>query len=189
MSAFPVGCRVAQAIGITGAAWLAGNYWLRSPRNWGKTNGSNSGNIAALSTISIPPLIQGHKDDQISTVKTARVWKALFERGKSQNPPIAAATASAFVYLAWSVRSGTSLSRVARPNASILYGLAAVLTIGIVPYTFVAMSTTNNALLAKAEGKSTENAEEDLRKWASLNAGRSLFPLTAGLLGIFATLF
>lgn len=141
-------------------------------------------------------MAQGHKDDKLSTEKTARLWKALFVRGKSQNPPIAAATASAFLYLAWSVRSGTALHHIARPNASILYSLAAVLTVGIVPYTFAAMSSTNNALLARAEGKSADassptdaEVESLLRKWGSLNAGRSLFPLTAGLLGIFATLF
>lgn len=30
MSAFPVASRVAQVIGFTGAAWLAGNFWLDS---------------------------------------------------------------------------------------------------------------------------------------------------------------
>ncbi|CRG86375.1 hypothetical protein PISL3812_03381 [Talaromyces islandicus] len=172
MSAFPIGCRVAQAIGFTGAAWLAGN-------------------ISALSTITIPAMIDGHKDDQISTTNATSLWKGLYQRGKSQNPPIAAATASAFLYLAWSVRSGAPLSRVARPNASILYGLAALLAVGIVPYTLTAMSSTNNALLAKAGSKSTDDTDTKslLQKWASLNAGRSVLPLAAGLVGIFAALF
>jgi hypothetical protein len=95
------------------------------------------------------------------------------------------------------VRSGTSLYHIARPNASILYSVAAFLTISIVPYTLATMSTTNNALLARAEGKSADDAsshtdtelESLLQKWTSLNAGRSLLPLTAGLVGIFATLF
>lgn len=158
--------------------------------------GENSGNIAALSAITMPALIQCHKDDQLSTIKTVRLWKAMFDRGKSQNPPIAAATTSAFFYLAWSVRSGTSLYRLARPNASALYGLAAVLTIGIVPYTLVTMTPTNNALIAKAESKTADasshldtEVEGLFRKWSSLNAGRSLFPLTAGLVGIFTALF
>jgi hypothetical protein len=93
---------------------------------------------------------EGHKHDQISATKTTKLWKTIYQRGKSQNPPIAAATSSAFLYLTWSVRSGTALSRVARPNASVLYGLAAVLTVGIIPYTLAVMSTTNNAILAKA---------------------------------------
>ncbi|QKX62868.1 uncharacterized protein TRUGW13939_10033 [Talaromyces rugulosus] len=175
MNTFPIGYRVAQAIGFTGAAWL-------------------SGNIAALSMNAAPALIRARKEDHLPITNTVKLWRNLFESGKSQNPPIAALTASSFFYLAWSTRSSSTLFRQVAPNSTILYGTAAILTLGIVPYTIVAMSGTNNALLAKTKldyepsSQASAEIEELVNNWALLNGFRSLLPLAGGLLGIFAAL-
>ncbi|KAJ9483998.1 hypothetical protein VN97_g9389 [Penicillium thymicola] len=175
MNTFPPGYRVAQAIGLTGAAWL-------------------SGNIAALSMNAAPALLRARSEDRLPIANVVKLWRNFYESGKSQNPPIAVLTASAFFYLAWSTRSGVSLLRQVARNTTTLYGTAAILILGIMPYTITAMSSTNNALLAKAELASEPTAqvsmeiEELVSKWISLNVFRSLLPLAGGLLGIFATL-
>ncbi|KAJ6000717.1 DUF1772-domain-containing protein [Penicillium waksmanii] len=81
MASYPFGFRVAQAVG----------------------------NIAALSTITTPALILSQKEDNPPVGLLAKQWRNLFENGKSKNPPVAVGVTSAFIYLAWSVRSGGSL--------------------------------------------------------------------------------
>ncbi|KAJ5644218.1 uncharacterized protein N7484_006725 [Penicillium longicatenatum] len=175
MTTIPIGFRVAQAVGFTGAAWL-------------------SGNIAALSMNAAPAVLRARVEDNLPVKNTVKLWRNLYESGKAQNPPVAALTASAFFYLAWSNRSSSTLIRQVARNSPALYGTAAILTLSIVPFTFVAMSSTNNALLAKTELDSEPSAQtsaeiDDLvKKWISLNGIRSLLPLAAGVFGIFAAL-
>ncbi|KAJ5703718.1 hypothetical protein N7493_010856 [Penicillium malachiteum] len=106
----------AQAIGISGAAWL-------------------SGNIASLSTITTPTLLEYDKETNQSLNLLAKQWKSLFETGKAQNPPVAATVAASFLCLAWSVGQGAALSKDAAYNSIGLYLAAAALTVGIVPFT------------------------------------------------------
>ncbi|EKV19026.1 hypothetical protein PDIG_05230 [Penicillium digitatum PHI26] len=140
-----------------------------------------------------PGILESRRENEISSTILAKQWKKLYEAGKAQNPPIAAITAAAFFYLAWSVRSGRSLVRGAS-NLPTLYGSAAVLTLSIVPYTIVAMSKTNAALLTKATGnskvaeKASADVDELVQNWISLNTIRGLLPLVGGLVGIFAAL-
>ncbi|PKX92861.1 DUF1772 domain-containing protein [Aspergillus novofumigatus IBT 16806] len=111
-----------------------------------------SGNIFSLSLISTPALLQSLHEKQM------------------QNPPIAAATAAVFFYLAWSVRDGTALSLVAAPNSSFLYAVSGMLTVGIVPFTLAFMMGTNRSLEAKVGSKDEIEAtrtevESLLERW------------------------
>ncbi|GKZ38137.1 hypothetical protein AbraIFM66950_010107 [Aspergillus brasiliensis] len=175
MHVFPLGYRVAQAIGLTGAAWL-------------------SGNIAAFSMNAAPALLRAHNEDHLPAINVVRLWRNLYESGKSQNPPIAVVTASAFFYLAWSTRSSSPLFRQVARSTTTLYGAAAILTLSIMPYTIAVMSSTNNALLAESASNSEPTSlrgteiEQLVSKWISLNGFRSLLPLAGCLLGAFATL-
>ncbi|KIN09011.1 hypothetical protein OIDMADRAFT_141184 [Oidiodendron maius Zn] len=178
MAFVPISFRIAQAVGITGAAWL-------------------SGNIASLSLISVPALIQSGSKDSVPSPVLAQQWKYNFEKGKSQNPPIAAASASAFSYLAWSVRSGSRLRSIVPKNSIQLYTTAAILTLGIVPYTLLAMQSTNSKLIAKSEAwkgvaisGTSEDAEfiELVEKWTFLNGVRSSLPLAGAIAGFIAVL-
>lgn len=81
-----------------------------------------------------------------------------------------------------------------------LYGLAAVLTMGIAPFTALVMSGTNERLIVLSEGKGAGvggKEKEDvqgkevrglLEGWGRLNAVRSLLPLAGALVGAFAAL-
>ncbi|KAH8695291.1 hypothetical protein BGW36DRAFT_360994 [Talaromyces proteolyticus] len=176
MSELPVDYRVAQAVGLAGSAWLAGN-------------------IASYSLSVVPSLSQHHKDGQLSTSQATKLWATLYNHGKTQNPPISVLTASGYLYLAWSVRSGSSLYQLVSPNASALYSTAAIIVMSIVPFTLIGMISTNNALHEKAntapDAMSGENPAVEvqglLQSWTSLNAVRSLLPLAATLVGIFAS--
>ncbi|KAJ8096611.1 DUF1772-domain-containing protein [Lipomyces tetrasporus] len=178
MAASGISFRVAQAVGVGGALWL-------------------SGNIAALSLISIPALVRSQTEDSVPTSILSRQWKYTFEAGKSQNPPIAVATATSFCYLAWSVRAGTQLGRLVPRNSIALYCIAAILTIGIVPFTIIAMTPTNSRLIAIAEQKrdaggsvkpNDEPVEVLMKKWMFLNGIRSFLPLLAGATALVAVL-
>ncbi|PTU24154.1 hypothetical protein P175DRAFT_0497273 [Aspergillus ochraceoroseus IBT 24754] len=164
---------MAQAVGLTGAGWLAGN-------------------IASFSLVTAPALLQSCHSYQVPASLIVKQWRELYEKGKRQNPPIAASVAAAFAYLAWSVRQGTSLAPLAPRNGVALYSAAAVLTLGIVPWTLIAMTSTNKALLDRASAtwvstdKSNEEVEGLLEKWTVLNAIRSLFPLAGGIVGYLA---
>jgi len=81
-----------------------------------------------------------------------------------------------------------------------LYGLAAILTMGIAPFTVLVMSGTNERLIGLSEGKGDGvrgKEKEDvqgrevrglLEGWSRLNGVRSLLPLAGGLVGVFAAL-
>jgi hypothetical protein len=85
-------------------------------------------------------------------------------------------------------------------NNSTLYVMAALLTISIVPYTIVAMSTTIDRLVIIAEqaartkeggGASAiddEEVGELLRNWTVHNGIRSLFPFFGAIVGFVAVL-
>lgn len=114
----------------------------------------------------------------------------MFENGKTQNPPIAVAVAASFFYLAWSVRSGAPLFKQTAYSRSGLFSAAAVLTLGIVPYTILTMKSTNDALLEKAKSAPEISDTETSRlieKWTALNAIRGYLPLTAAAVGLVAS--
>lgn len=119
-------------------------------------------------------------------------WRAMFENGKAQNPPIAVMTASAFLYLAWVSRPKSKFRGLfRRPGSASLYLSAALLTVGIVPWTVITMTKTNNSLIAIAEAAKTPvvgEVPELLERGTSLNGVRSCFPLLGGALGLFAIL-
>ncbi|OJJ02024.1 hypothetical protein ASPVEDRAFT_41545 [Aspergillus versicolor CBS 583.65] len=177
-----VGLRIAQAIGCTGAAWL-------------------SGNIAVFSINVIPSLLRSRTETNISMAALAKQWREIYESGKRQNPPIAFLTAASFIYLAV-VSSRNKLSPLlvfgAPYSRAGFYASAALLTLGIMPFTFVAMTSTNDALIrvsdtpsqgASAGAAATDpEIEKHLRDWVSSNRTRSLFPLIASLTGIAAAL-
>ncbi|PWY90381.1 DUF1772-domain-containing protein [Aspergillus sclerotioniger CBS 115572] len=173
MSTHPASYRIAQAIGLSGAAWL-------------------SGNIAALSLIAVPALVETQNETPVPTSIIVKLWHSFYNKGKTQNPPIAAATATAFLYLAWSVRAGGPLFRPTTYNLAGFYSTAAVLTVSIVPFTIATMRKTNNALMSLAQSSKDLSAAEEtqssdlLKRWVFLNGIRSLLPLVGAAVGMAA---
>ncbi|KIW86766.1 uncharacterized protein Z519_12552 [Cladophialophora bantiana CBS 173.52] len=167
--------RVAKILGVTGSAWLGGN-------------------IAGLSLLVTPALRHSSTDDGVSSSTISKQWRYIYESGKAQNPPIAAVAAVAYLYLAWTARGLAPTSQL-----PLYYGSAAVLTLGIVPFTLIAMSSTNNKLMRHSEAlsknpsaslqpSSDQEVDELVARWTVLNGIRSLFPLTGAILGVVAIL-
>jgi hypothetical protein len=82
-------------------------------------------------------------------------------------------------------------------NSVQIYSVAALLTIGMVPYTMFFMLPTNAKLTAKAEqaaGAKSSIAADDkevgelLRNWAILSGIRGLLPLLGGVISMAAIL-
>lgn len=131
-----------------------------------------------------------HREDKVPSSTIAKQWRRLFEIGKSQAPPIAASVAVSFGYLAWSVRAGAPLFKKTPLSRSALFSTAAIMTVGIVPFTIIFMSGTNDALMKKAAATSESSGEETadlVEKWATLNRLRSFLPLAGAFCGILAS--
>ncbi|OJD12193.1 hypothetical protein AJ78_07167 [Emergomyces pasteurianus Ep9510] len=179
MTSCPTAFRVAQTVGLTGAAWL-------------------SGNIASFSLIVAPSFLTSAQENNLAPSTLAKLWKNVYHLGARQNPPISLCTALSFFYLAWSARSGTTLFRETAENTASLYCAAGALVVAVVPFTVLAMTKTNSALLENAKlveaepatvkAGAREQTEHLIRRWIKLNGVRSLFPLTAALVGMYAAL-
>ncbi|KAG9659778.1 DUF1772-domain-containing protein, partial [Aureobasidium melanogenum] len=160
---------VAKIIGITSAAWL-------------------SGNISALSLISIPAVANIKNDSSLSNAHAVRIWQQNYQRGATQNPPIALGASTSLGYLAWSLRNFRTAT-VVRLRPSALFAIAAVSTIAIVPFTIVFMRPTNNELLglaARAQKDETSVAETKdveglLERWTALNRVRGVLPMVGAV--------
>ncbi|GIK03439.1 hypothetical protein Aspvir_007508 [Aspergillus viridinutans] len=174
MSEFPTAFRAGQVLGLTGAAWL-------------------SGNMFSLSLITIPALLRSLHEKQITPSTAAKVWANIYNAGKMQNPPLAAATAAVFFYLAWSVRDGTALSLVAGQNSSMLYAVSGLLTGGVIPFTLACIMGTNRALEAMVGSKDEIEASRTevgslLERWGVLNAVRGGLPLVGAVVAALAAI-
>lgn len=151
------------------------------------------GNIAALSLNAIPALKSTVEENDVQAQKAAKQWKQAFESGKSQNPPVAISASAAFIYLAW--QSNSSIQQVANMKLQ-LYTAAALLTIGIIPFTLIFMNTTNRKLSIFAQeatrsvptDKLSSKVKKLLAEWQLLNGIRSMLPLLGGAAACMATL-
>ncbi|KAM0349779.1 hypothetical protein ACHAPU_003610 [Fusarium lateritium] len=134
-----------------------------------------SGCIASISLAGVPAALQ------LQAPTSAIVWQELFNRGFALMPKLAATTALAYTYAAYvSYKAGRDWK-----------GLAAggILTVAIVPFTIVFMSSTNS-LLFKAASGTLEASQDDVAKligrWGVLNLIRSLLPLAGTMIGLSA---
>ena len=194
-------CSVAQAIGLTTSAFLAGMELpvFCRPTSLAFLDGKcmltvGVGAIISVSYLCIPSVQLA--PDPLS----ARQWKALFSKGKGSAPPVAMLTAAVFGYLAYKFYDVPLSANITRGQ---LYALAVVAAISNIPYTLIVMQDVNGKLLAKcadAEGlnikeKATqvglpkgETTTDLLNRWKFYNMIRGLLSLSAAALGMWATL-
>ena len=120
----------------------------------------------------------------------------MFDLGKVAAPPFAMLSSAAFGYLAY------RLSKTLNQTKGELYGLAAISTLSIVPYTLILMRGVNGKLISKSDHPKNmglddtaanvskdgeESAKELIDWWATLNVGRGLLPLVGTIIGTWAT--
>ncbi|KAK5119503.1 hypothetical protein LTR85_007603 [Meristemomyces frigidus] len=165
---------VAQIVGITSSAFLAGM-------------------IASISYIGIPTMALAPTDTIV------RQWKTTFNIGKASAPPFAVTCAACFGFLAYSARA-LPRSRTLPVSPFALYTAAALAIPAIVPYTLIVMEpAANRKLMHMAKtaeagpsgtdlGASDADVQELLRKWKGMNLVRAAFVGTGAVLGAVASL-
>lgn len=127
-----------------------------------------------------------------------RQWRTVFNQGKKVAPLFSLISTSSFGFLSY------KLVKTLNQTKGEVYALAALTTVSIVPYTLVAMGSTNKSLLSKAaeadaqqtdtedgiskeESENEESAKELVARWRLLNFVRGVLPLVGTSLGIYAT--
>jgi len=140
------------------------------------TSAIGAGGILFTSYMHVPAYVKNSSDDSLLTQ-----WQTMGAIGRTALPPLAIVAAGAnFI------------------NGYLTYGqpqtyrfvAAGALSLSILPYTFVALGETNNALTAKAEKKSTDVAASgtggDLRElintWSNRSAVRGFLLLASAVL-------
>lgn len=148
---------VAVATGIIGSAWA-------------------SGAMASISLTGVPAA-------RAVPASTAQIWSVLFDRGLAIIPRLAAGSALLFAYAAYSTY-GVPSARDGTADTWKGYVVAGAFAVSMVPYTFLAMHTTNMALKEAARGVPGINVTELVGKWTGLNLFRCLLPLGGALTGL-----
>ncbi|KAI4732970.1 DUF1772-domain-containing protein [Aureobasidium sp. EXF-12298] len=162
------GVRVAQVVGLTSAAYLAGA-------------------IGSISWQSVPALLDA------PAPLLARQWKKIFDQGKVAAPPMAVLSSAIFGYLAYrepTASSGFKLYTVAAILVPSIIPYTVFLMSGINNKLQEKARSLANASLTDTAVESGvaqgETAHELLDKWATLNLGRSLLPLLGTLVAGWA---
>lgn len=131
---------------------------------------SLAGVISSISTIAVPSALSTSSTNDA----LLRQWKLIYDRGSKQNATIAALAGlahGAVAYLRWK-RGADSMSSM----------LAALFTIGIVPYTYAVMLPTNKQLFrAASKDEKREDVKKVVARWGWLNGIRALLPMIGGL--------
>lgn len=143
----------------------------------------------------MPAVANVKKDSSLSNAHAVRLWEQHYQRGASQNPPIALGAAASLGFLAWSLR-GLRTATVVGLRPSSLFVIAAVSTMAIVPFTIVFMRPTNNKLLAHAAKAKkdelsvteTEDVASLLERWTSLNRLRGVLPMVGAVAACLAVI-
>ncbi|KAI5200696.1 DUF1772-domain-containing protein [Aureobasidium subglaciale] len=156
------GIRVAQVVGLTASAYLAGT-------------------LGSFSFMSVPALMDA------PAPLLVKQWKRIFDIGKVTLPPLAIASGAIFGYLAYREPTDSSSFNL-YTAAAILVPSIVPYTLFVMSAvnnklqdktaSLANASLTDAEVEAPAEG---ETAHQLLEKWATLNLGRSLLPLIGTL--------
>ena len=137
-----------------------------------------------LSAIVVPVLL----DTNTESTHLIRQWARLYHYGHLYMPAISVSATGLYSYAALRKRA---LHR----KQWIIYAAAGVTTIAMVPFTWLIMDPTNNALFRLNELASATALAVDLStvqglavKWAWLHVLRSMFPLAGAILGLVGVL-
>jgi hypothetical protein len=134
--------------------------------------------MISLSLVAVPVFL----DTATQAEHLVQQWRRTYHYGHQVLPTMAVATFALYVLIAKRSRA------VGMPWA--LPALAGVVTIAMVPFTWLIMVPTNNVLFqmeADREAGSMVATMEGTRQivtfWAALHLARSIFPLTGAIIG------
>ncbi|KAJ5938718.1 hypothetical protein N7466_001852 [Penicillium verhagenii] len=158
-------------VGIQAAAVISGSFLSdqqRSPQAERIT-----GAMMSISLITIPVLL----DTSTQSRPLLDQFVTLYDYGHKIMPTLSVGTCALYLFIASRKR--------ALDLPWPIYGLAAASTISIVPFTWIFMTPTNNALFAMhaASEPDFQEARELSVRWQWLHVIRSLFPLVGAVIG------
>jgi hypothetical protein len=140
-----------------------------------------AGTSASFSLYAIPRILES------PTPILLKQFKHMYAAGHDSLPAGTVVAATSLLYLAYD-------SRAAGTTAWRGYVTAAVLALGIVPYTLAVMMGTNNVLLGKAEEEEEKveaqaaSVKQLVDRWAMMNLGRSLLLASAAVTATWTAL-
>ncbi|KAL9126707.1 MAG: hypothetical protein Q9217_004287 [Psora testacea] len=154
---------------------------VRSALTLGFTcSGVLAGTNIAISLGIIPSMLQLPKSLLIQQ------WRSLYKKGAMMAPPFAAFAFANLTYVAYTLyhsgNKGGSWKGIA---------IAAIATLAIVPFTIIFAHSTIEKLMAASEkpaALSEEEMKDLVQQWSNFNTMRSLFPLFATAIGLWAAL-
>lgn len=129
--------------------------------------------------ITIPVLVQTTTSNSL----LLRQWVALYRRGQIRGPAIATLAGLTYAYAAYA-----KSHEGGNPTG---YGIAGLMTVAMVPYTWAVMGSVNRSLIGAVLAESAMKSEEAkvlVARWARLNTIRALFPLLGALVGLWCVL-
>lgn len=130
--------------------------------------------MMSLSVFSIPVMLGTNAD----AGHTAQQWALLYHYGRMYMPALCIATCGFYCAAILGTKS-----------ASRKYIMAIVTTVGMIPFTWLAMSPTNTLLFGLDESSRAGSIVEQRLvsglavRWAWLHVTRSIFPLVGAFLG------
>lgn len=136
----------------------------------------------SLSLIAVPVFLE-------TTTEPAQLlhqWARMFHYGQRVAPTMAFATSLLY--------ASTAIYKRAAGRRWVIFAVAGVTTMIMVPFTLLFMVPTNDTLFRLgAERKAASvaslgEAQELVTKWSRLHVVRSLFPLAGAILGLMGTL-
>ncbi|OGE53284.1 hypothetical protein PENARI_c008G07841 [Penicillium arizonense] len=134
--------------------------------------------MVCLSGVVIPVFL----DTDTDSAHLLRQWVRVYHYGHIYMPALCVGTFGLYQY--------TALQNYRNNGNWLLYAVAGVTTIAMVPFTWVFMAPTNNVLFGLDKSATESMAVETLIsvqdiivKWSWLHIVRSLFPLVGVLLG------
>jgi hypothetical protein len=139
--------------------------------------------MSGLALIMVPVLL----DVNAQTAHLLRQWVCLYNYGHRILPAISISTLCIYGYVVY--------NRWTDGGSWVSYGLAGLLTVGIIPFTLIVMQPSNNLLFqleaniqSSPKATTLEDAQKLVTKWSRMHLVRSMFPLAGAVLGFSALL-
>ena len=212
MTTVPTGLRIAQVVGLTSTAFLAGRY-LTSTLSDIIANNVQSGKTFTQTFSAVPALLHA------PAPLLAKQWKTMFDSDKLLAPLIVAYSSAVFGWMAY---RGTHTRRrpsaapkdIHRPrnaeptdrhrteptsttHSSLLHLSSLTLLLATIPYSLLLLEPLNQRLEDKASNLATSEKEEVgiqreetthwlVDRWATVNLGRAVMSAVSAGMAIWA---
>jgi hypothetical protein len=130
--------------------------------------------MMGLSLLAVPVFL----DTNTEAGHLLRQWVRLYHYGHQMMPAMAVTTLALYGY--------TARSRQASHKPWRIWGAAGLVTVAMVPFTWIAMTATNNSLFQLDRPRGVielRRVRELVVTWGRLHVVRSLFPLVGAIIG------